>query len=311
MIYKQIPDTDIKSSAIVFGTNSIGSDIDRETSFALLDTYVSLGGNHIDTAHYYGYGASEKTIGSWLRTSGKRDDVIITTKGAWPYEGLPRLTKADVEADLDESLSRLSVDYIDIYLLHRDSEDFAVEPIIDYFNEFVKKGKIRSFGCSNWTAERVSAANEYAKASDQKGFAVSQIKWSLAEVSPTYKEQDGLVPMTEDEYKFYLDANMAVMAYASQGKGFFSKMISGGEAALSPKSKERYLCEENLKRLEKLKSLAAEKGVTASALLLAYLYSRPFTSLPVVGCSNVNQLTDSMSAADIILTEDEINYLII
>lgn len=311
MIYKQIPDTDITSSAIVFGTNSIGSDIDDKTSFALLDTYVSLGGNHIDTAHYYGYGASEKTIGKWLRASGKRNDVIITSKGAWPYEGAPRLTKEEVEADLDESLSRLSVDYIDTYLLHRDCEDFAPEPIIDYFNEFVKKGKIRTFGCSNWTAKRVSAANKYARSSGQKGFAVSQIKWSLAEVSSTYKEQDGLVPMTEDGYKFYLDADMAVMAYASQGKGFFAKMISGGEAALSLKAKERYLCKENLKRLEKLKSLAAEKGVSASALTLAYLYSRPFTSLPVVGCSNLNQLTDSLSATDLVLTEDEINYLII
>ncbi|MBR2846610.1 MAG: aldo/keto reductase [Clostridia bacterium] len=311
MLYKQIPDTNIKTSAIALGTNSIGSDIDEKTSFALLDTYVSLGGNHIDTAHYYGYGASEKTIGKWLSESGKRNDVIITTKGAWPYEGLPRLTKAEVEADLDESLSRLSLDYIDIYLLHRDCEDFAVEPIIDYFNEFVKKGKIRSFGCSNWSSKRARAANEYAKKSGQTGFAVSQIKWSLATVSPTYKEQDGLVPMTDDEYKFYLSANMAVMAYASQGKGFFAKMLSGGEAALSEKAKERYLCEENLKRLEKLKTLAAEKGVSASALLLSYLYSRPFTSVPVVGCSNVNQLKDSLSATDLVLTEDEINYLII
>ena len=311
MIYKQFPNSDIKSSAIVLGTNSIGSDIDEKTSFALLDTYVSFGGNHIDTAHYYGYGASEKTIGKWLSESGKRDDVIITSKGAWPYDGTPRLEKADVEADLDESLSRLSVDYIDTYLLHRDSKDFAVEPIIDYFNEFVKKGKIRSFGCSNWTADRVKKANEYAKASGQKGFAVSQIKWSLAEVSPAYKEQDGLVPMTDDEYKFYLAADMAVMAYASQGKGFFSKMISGGEAALSTKSRERYLCDENLKRLEKLKTLAAEKGVSASALTLAYLYSRPFISVPVVGCSTVPQLKDSLSAPDLVLTEEEINYLII
>ena len=311
MIYKNIPDTDIKTSAIALGTNSIGSDIDKKTSFALFDTYVSLGGNHIDTAHYYGYGASEKTIGKWLSESGKRNDLIITTKGAWPYNGTPRFTKAEVEADLDESLSRLSVDYIDIYLLHRDCPDFAVEPIIDYFNEFMKKGKIRSFGCSNWTASRIAAANDYAKKSGQKGFAVSQIKWSLAEVSPTYKEQDGLVPMTESEYEFYLKENMAVMAYASQGKGFFAKMLSGGEGALSPKARERYLCEENLNRLEKLKALAAEKGVSANAIALSYLYSRPFTSVPVVGCSNVNQLKDSLSATDMLLSEDEINYLII
>ncbi len=310
MIYKKIPNTDIKTSAICLGTNSIGSDIDKETSLALLDTYVSLGGNHIDTAHYYGYGASEKTIGKWLSESGKRNDLIITTKGAWPYDGAPRLTKAEVEADLDESLARLSVDYIDIYLLHRDCTDFAVEPIIDYFNEFVKKGKIRSFGCSNWTSERVSAANQYAKKSGQMGFAVSQIKWSFAEISPTYKEQDGLVSMTDDEYKFYLDANMAVMAYASQGKGFFSKFLSGGKAALSEKAKERYLCKENLDRLVKLMALADQRDVSLSALLLSYIYSRPFTSVPVVGCSNVSQLEDSMSATNLILHETEIDYLI-
>lgn len=311
MIYKQIPYVDKKTSVIALGTNSIGSDIDIKTSYDLLDTYVSLGGIHIDTAHYYGYGASETTIGKWLCESGKRNELIITTKGAWPYEGTPRLAKAEVEKDLDESLSRLSVDYIDVYLLHRDCVDCAVEPIIDYFNEFVKKGKIRSFGCSNWTNDRVAKANAYAKNSGQMGFSVSQIKWSLAEVSPTYKEQDGLVPMTDDEYKFYLDADMALMAYASQGKGFFAKFISGGEAALSEKAKERYLCEENLKRLAKLKTLAKEKGISPSALLLSYLYSRPFTSIPVVGCSNVIQLEDSMSAADTILTEEEINYLII
>lgn len=114
-------------------------------------------------------------------------------------------------------------------------------------NDLVKSGKIVKFGASNWRAERIDAANKYAEKNSLMGFSASQIRFN-----PAYclGERTGLVGMDAEEFNFYKKKNMSVVAYSSQAKGFFSKMAEIGESALSEKVKKRYLCEENLNRLE-------------------------------------------------------------
>ena len=171
MRYRNIPGTDLYPSSICLGTGLMGSTIDREHSFQLLDTLVEMGGNFIDTAHVYGdwvpggKSLSEKTIGIWAKERGIRNRVMIGTKGAHPAlssMSIPRLSHREIVNDLDESLEYLQTEYVDLYWLHRDDPNRPVADILETLNEQVAAGKIRYFGCSNWRVQRIREAMQYA-----------------------------------------------------------------------------------------------------------------------------------------------------
>jgi aryl-alcohol dehydrogenase-like predicted oxidoreductase len=118
----------VEPSRICLGTGSFGSEISKKDSFAVVDAYVEAGGNFLDTAHIYaawlkdGWGASERTIGEWLRVHGVRDQMVIGTKGGHPpldNMGLGRCSRACLGQDLSESLDRLGVSSVDIYKKRR------------------------------------------------------------------------------------------------------------------------------------------------------------------------------------------------
>lgn len=306
MIYKNI--NDLKVSAIVLGTDYYGSTVCENDCFKLMDMYRDFGGNCIDTAKLYVDGMSEEIIGKWLKNK-QRDKFIISTKGAHPPVSdmnISRLSEKEIEEDLNSSLKRLNTDYVDIYWLHRDDINKSVEPIIDALNKFIKQGKIRNIGASNWTAKRIKEANCYAEKNGLVPFCASQIKWSLAITNPAYKDDPTLVEMNENEYEFYENNPVSVFAFASQGKGFFSKMAEGGADALSEKAKERYYCEENLKRFDACKDIARKNSVSVSAAVVSYIYSDKNTnSVAIIGPKNENQLTDTVKYSDFVLTEAE------
>lgn len=311
MIYKNI--AGMKVSALVFGADSMGSGTDEKTAFALFDRATELGCNAIDTARIYGaydggeIGDSEKTIGKWLKERGGRDKIVISTKCAHPPMGrmdISRLSKAEIESDVDASLKALGTDYIDILWLHRDDVRLSAEPIINTLNELVQKGKVRSFGASNWCAKRIAEANEYAAKSGMAGFAAGQIKWSAASSAPSFDDDPTLVEMDAAEYEFYKNAKMPVFAFASQAKGFFQKYHAGGEAALSAKSRERYLCDENIERYKYLLEICDKYGISLSAAVVASLTSnRDFDTAAIVGCKTLAQLEDTFSGADAVIDE--------
>ena len=124
---RRLPGTDLELSPICLGTGGFGGSIDRQTSFAMLDRFVELGGNFLDTAHVYSNwipgenSRSEKTIGLWLKDRQNRQNMVIGTKGAHPNletMHLPRLSRADIQNDLEESLGHLQTDWIEIGRAH-------------------------------------------------------------------------------------------------------------------------------------------------------------------------------------------------
>lgn len=319
MIFKTFH-SNIQVSQIVLGTDVYGTDVSEQTSFELMDRYVALGGNTLDTARVYGtngFGTpsiSELTIGKWLKARGGRDKLIISSKCAHPpvdHMDRSRLSAKEIEQDIDENLMALQTDYIDILWLHRDDTSVAVEGIVDTLNRMVQKGKIRAFGGSNWTAPRFAAANEYAAASNQDGFCASQLKWSAAKSSPNYVDDPTLVEMDAHQYAYYQSSKMPVFAYASQAKGFFYKYCKGGEEALSTKARQRYLCDHNLEVYRKLISLSEEYHTTLAAATIAALTSNTdFDTVAIVGCKNTAQLDDTMTGADSVLPYAQIKPLL-
>ena len=307
--YKKIDGASV--SSVILGTDYYGSTVSKNDCFKLYDMYVENGGNHIDTAHLYVGGESERILGEWLKGK-SRDGLYIATKGAHPpldNMNASRLTRTDIRADLEESLKNLSLDYVDLYWLHRDNPVADIAEVMETLNELIKEGKIRSIGCSNWTGERIKQANEYAKNHGLKGFCASQIKWSLARTSPSYADDPTLVEMNASEFEFYKESQIPVIAFASQGKGFFSKVYNSGVDSLSDKAKDRYLCEDNLRRYEAVKTLAQKYNTSVGAIAVAWIASQTdVCAMPIIGCKNKAQLADSLKSADLALTQEEIEF---
>lgn len=301
----------MKISDIILGGDYIGTLVDKKTAFNMFDIFKDQGGTCIDTANLYTNGLSEEILGEWLKKSG-RDKIFVSTKGGHPNPetmNISRLSKKELEADLNQSLKRLSTDYADIYFLHRDDTSKPVGEIIETLNTFINQGKIKSLGASNWTAKRIAEANLYAREKGLKGFSFSQIKYSLAQTNPDYCDDPTLVEMNEGEYEFYQKSKVAVFAFASQGKGFFSKLAMG-EEFLSPKSKERYYCTENLKRFKAVEEIKNKYHISSAATVLAYVYSdKNINASAIIGAKNKIQLSDCLSASNFVLTPEEIEYL--
>lgn len=283
---------DMSLSNIVLGTDGYGERIDKKTAFSIMDLYTQNGGNVIDTARLYTNGISESYVGEFI--SGLRDNLYISTKCAHPPlsdMSHNRLNEIDIEYDIDTSLKTIGIDYIDIVWLHRDDLSVSVEPIIDIMNKMVKKGKIRYFGASNWTYQRIDEANKYADKTNQSGFIASQPLYNMATRTKVWDST--LVCLDGDEKAKYDKSHFPVFAFSSQAKGFFEKYSQG---TLSEKAKERYLNDDTLKTYERIKKSAQESGNTISYTALSMLIKQSnFDVFPIIGPSNVEQLKSTLN----------------
>lgn len=318
MIYTTLPGTNLRVSSICLGTADFGSTIDAPTAFRMLDFYLDSGGNFIDTAKIYAdwlpgeRSVSEKTIGRWLRQSSNRHRIVLATKGAHPHlETMltPRLSRAEILSDLDASLRHLGVEMIDLYWLHRDDPNRPVAEILETLNDAVRWGKIRAFGCSNWRTERIRAAQETALAHGLLPFAANQMFWNLARVDAQTMGDPTLVAMDDTLHRYHRETGLAAIPYSSQANGFFNKMAQGRVDALSPLHQQMYLHAENLARFKQADRLCRETGLTMTQVVLGYLLSQPFPTVPIIGPRTPEQLADSLNAAEIRLTPEQVRAL--
>jgi aryl-alcohol dehydrogenase-like predicted oxidoreductase len=312
----QITGTDLSVSPICLGTVEFGANIPEAQAFALLDAFVAAGGNFIDSALVYSdwhpgpRGSAEKTIGRWLTQRGNRDQIVLATKGAHPElktMHVSRLAPEDISGDVDKSLTNLQTDRIDLYWLHRDDVKRPVSEILDTLQNRVEAGKIRYYGCSNWTIERIAEAQAYAKQRGILGFAANQPMWSLAKINFEKVGDQTTVALDDEGIAFHRRTGMPVNPYSSQAHGFFTKLDAGkdltkGDAAV-------YGGESNLRRLERVRELAQKYQTTVGAVALSYLCSQPFVTVPIVGCKRLDHLHDSLEAANVLLTPEEVAAL--
>ncbi len=319
MRYTTIPTTTLQPSVICLGTSDIGSKIDRDTSFRMLDAYVDQGGNLIDSASVYANwlpgerNSSEKTIGRWLAARGNRDRVMVATKGAHPELGtmqISRMRRADIVADLDNSLANLQTDCIDLYWLHRDAPSHPVAEIIDTLNEQVQAGKIRAFGCSNWQTPRLQAAQNYAAQQGLHGFAANQPLWNIGVIDHATIGDPTQTQMDEAMWQFHKTSGLAAIPYSAQANGIFNKLAMGQADRIRPNTQRMYQNPENQQRLQRIQQLAAETGLSVTQIVLGYLISQPFPTIPIVGCQNLAQLQDSLTAGDVQLSAEQVRFLV-
>ncbi len=297
-------------SRLSLGTAPFGGGISKDNAFRILDAYLDMGGNLLDTAAVYGFGASEQTIGAWMRDRDARNGVYISTKGGHP--ALPswdkRITEADIRADMEDSLRNLGTDHVDIYFLHRDDEDRPVSEIMPILHRLVREGKTRYIGASNWTVARINEANAFAHAEGMTEFSVSQIMWNAACVNREGLYDQTLVAMDGAEYVGYAENHIPVMAYTAQAQGLFSLIQKSGYDCLSEAMTATYMNDTTRRRAEIILSVAAETGLSPTALSLAYLlHDRRVTALPILGISKVERLMEALQTLD--LTDEMIKVL--
>lgn len=302
-------------SRLVQGTVMIGTN-DLEGSFALLDAFFEAGCNAFDTAHVYGNGSCERALGAWMASRKLREQVVVVDKGAHFNADRRCVTPYDITAHLHDSLARLKTDYIDLYLLHRDDPSVPVGPIVEVLNEHLRAGKIRAFGGSNWTHQRLEEANGYAVARGLTPFVVSSPHFSLAEqVHEPWPECVSISgPEHEEARAWYARQGMPVFAWSSLSGGFFSGRYDRKALEALPEECNElcvrcYRSKANLKRLDRVHELAKTKGVSVPQLALAYVLNQPMNVFPLVGCHTPEEFRSNVEALHLDLTRSEIEWL--
>lgn len=316
MEYGSIPGVTKPASRLVLGTMII--DVrERERSYELLDAAFELGCTTLDTAWVYSGGNSERCIGAWMQERGNREQVVIVTKGCHHNADRKRVTPFDLTADLHDSLARLKTDYVDAYLLHRDDLDVPVGPIVEVLNEHRRAGKVRAFGGSNWTHQRIAEANAYAAAHGLTPFTVSSPNFGLAEQvldpwGPGCVTVSG--PQNEAARAWYAANRMPLLAYSSLARGLFSGRITPENYAemaptLDRAAQTAYCHEVNVRRLARATQLARERGVNVPQIVLAFMFGSGLHVYPIVGAASGAELAENLRAFEVKLTEKERAWL--
>ncbi len=315
MDYGHVAGVDKPISRIVQGTIQI-SDKDAE-GFPLMDAAYALGINTFDTAIVYG--SKDAFLGRWLKESGLREKVVILAKGAHHNEARRRVTPYDIGSDLHDTLARMKTDYIDLYVLHRDNPDYPVEPIVDALNQYVKEGKIKAFGGSNWTTARLKAANDYAASAGLQGFAVSSPNFSLAEqVKEPWENCVTISGPQHDEAKaWYAEQKMPLFTWSSMAGGFWSGRYRRDNLDHFRENGDYfeklavscYAYPQNFDRLDRAEALASKRGLTMPQIALAWVLSYPLDIYALVGSATPDEMKSNVAASEIKLTPQEVAYL--
>ncbi|MCB0153939.1 MAG: aldo/keto reductase [Anaerolineae bacterium] len=315
MQYGDLPYLEKPVSRLVQGTVMLSSEALAE-SFALLDEIYALGGNTFDTAHGYSEGDCERVLGRWVNERGLREQVVIIDKGAHHNQDRKRVTPFDITADLFDSLARLQLDSIDLYLLHRDDPTVAVGPIIEVLNEHQQAGRIQTFGASNWSLARLQAANAYAADHKLVPFQVSSPNFSLAEqIKPPWPDCVTISgPENEAVRAWYQASQMPLFTWSSLAGGFFSGRFRPDNLPtftdyLDKLCVESYGSEANFRRLERAEALATAKGLSLPQIALAYVLNQPLNIFALVGCRTGAEFADNLAALFLKLTAEELAWL--
>ncbi len=276
-------------------------------AFALLDAALEGGSTAFDTASAYGGGMVDRILGGWIRTRRLEGKVLVIGKGGHPDGAWrSRLASQCLESDLDGSRKALRIDAIDLYLLHRDDPAMPVGPIMETLHGFVRQGKVRAVGASNWSHQRIEEANRYAHAHGLTPFSASSPHFSLAEMNePPWP---GCLSITGDHAaearRWYTAQRLPVLAWSPLAGGLLA-----GRDLPDDAQRRAYNSASNRDRQERARKLADEHGVPVASIALAYARAQTFTVHPIVSSSSPERLRALLKSASLRLSAEELQFL--
>ncbi|HKI78049.1 MAG TPA: aldo/keto reductase [Ignavibacteriaceae bacterium] len=304
----EIGKTGILVSPICVGAMYFGSKTELELSVSILNKFLQVGGNFIDTANIYAHwidgcrgGDSEEFLGGWIKTERIRDKIVIATKVGIEYPGTDRGLKSNqIKNECEKSLKRLGTDYIDIYYSHADDKNTPLEETLKAFNELLEEGKVRAFGASNYSAERLKESLEISVKNNIAEFCCIQQRHSYLKPGKDFKLDTQIVA---DESLFDLCRKNELQLLA------YSPLLSGTYSRHSAEFPQFYGTKKNKKRFDILKEISDEEGISINQLVLAWMLNSELFVMPVIGVSSVQQLEENLKASEIRLTEERIKLL--
>jgi aryl-alcohol dehydrogenase-like predicted oxidoreductase len=289
----------MSSDRIVLGTASLGLN-GREAAFDILDEYVRLGGRTIDTAAIYSDWVpgetrrSEGVIGEWLKARGNRDELYIITKGAHPRMGSTqsRVDPASIRTDVDQSLARLGVERIDLYLLHKHDPKADVPAIVETLQDIHTQGKIRAFGSSNWPVPRMNEALAIPGVT----FSANQVLGNVfARLIPGPPDPTNLA-IDAPMFRHALDNNLALYLFSATAHGYFERRVAGRAPA------PEYQLPAVDEAAVKIEAVAAEAGLRPSELIVAALLHLAPQVRAIIGATSVDQLRQTWRSGELALS---------
>lgn len=295
----------LEVSNVALGAMDFGTTTSKEKAFAVLDAYLDMGGNFVDTsnnyAHWQGTGdESETLLGEYFASRKCRDKVILATKVGFDRHGKGQgLKKEQIEYWIDESLRKMKTDYIDLYYAHTDDPTTPLEETMETFHRLVEKGKVRHLGGSNYDTWRFAEANAVAKTPYtvmQQWFTYLQAR---GDVAPQYTFNEYT---SRERLRFLADKNIPLVAYSCLAKGGYenparlpAELVAGD-------------------RLAVLQTMAKDKGVSASALAVAWMVNlyrcEGFPRvIPLFSSSRVEHFISNLGGTELTLTDAELQLL--
>jgi len=298
----------VEVSALCFGTDLIGSKIDRETSFRLLDLFRENGGTFVDTGNFYAAwlpgckgGESETTIGLWMKERGNRHDMAIASKLGFDYPGCQGgLSAAEIERECEKSLQRLGTDRLDLYYAHRDDPQTPLEETMEAFDRLIRAGKVRAIGASNLRAWRIAEANTVTGAHGWARYSVVEQRHTY--LRPRHGADFGPQVCINEDLKGYCGSrNITLIAY--------STLLQGAYTRQDRPVPMQYAGVDSDARLEVLRCVADEAGATLNQVVIAWMRQSDPPVLPIIAGSEPAQVAENIAALEVTLSGDQIRRL--
>ena len=313
MEHVRLGNTGLKVSRLCLGCMTYGSPewrswvLGMDEAKPFFQSAIEKGITFFDTANVYSIGVSEEVTGRWLREFARREEIVVATKVNGPMGKGPNekgLSRKSIMAQIDASLKRLGMDYVDLYQIHRFDYEVPIEETLEALNDVVKAGKARYIGASSmyaWQFARMLAA------SDENGwvrFVSMQPQYNLV-----YREEEReMLPLCRAE-------GIGVIPWSPLARGF----LAGGRAAPKEGNTERartdefsprlYFREADHKVVDAVSEVAKARGLSNMQVALAWLLRNKAVTAPIVGASKLGHIDDAVSALDIALSDDEAKAL--
>jgi aryl-alcohol dehydrogenase-like predicted oxidoreductase len=310
MDYRTLGRSGCAVSAYCLGTMTFGSETDEAGSHQQLDRFVEQGGILVDTADVYSQGASEEIIGRWFasRPADVTEPVVLATKGRFPLDDAPNgagLSARHLSRALDASLRRLGLPSVDLYQMHAFDPWTPLEETLRTLDGFVRAGKIRYYGLSNFTGWQLTKAVHLARALNIAGPVTLQPQYSLL----VREIEQEIVPAAQD-------AGIGLLPWSPLGGGWLSGKYRrdqrpsgatrlGEDPARGMEGYDRRNTELTWRVIDAVQKIAEERGVSMAEVALSWVTARPAVTSTILGARTMEQLEANLRAADLELTAEE------
>ncbi len=306
MQYTYLGRTGLKVSRFCLGTMNFGPQASEPDSYAMMDKALELGINFFDSANGYGEkfgeGYTEQIIGRWwAQGGGRREKVVMATKvygdmGKWPNES--KLSALNIRRACEASLKRLQTDYIDLYQMHHIDRNTPFEEIWQAMEQLVQEGKVLYVGSSNFAGWHIAKANELAKSRHFLGLVSEQ---SLYNLRARMIEMD-VIPACEDY-------GLGLIPYGPLAGGLLGGALEKAQKGRRASENQQREIEKLRPQLEKWEAFCAEIGEQPADVALAWLLKNPVVTAPIIGPRTIDQLTGSLRALEINLSDEQMKTL--